>query len=109
MPHEAEKLLQDYDYDNYYINSVIISIHHKNRDYTKIIEMFNRIKRKDDYIYSQTIQSLFYSQKYFAEGLEYLIESIKANVVLNKKPYTVASAKLCKIISGSAGQKIVGK
>lgn len=61
MPHEAEKLLADYDFDNYYINSVIISIHHKNKDYSKILEMFGKIKRKDDYIYSQTIQSLFYS------------------------------------------------
>jgi hypothetical protein len=42
---------------------------------------------------------LFYSQKYFAEGLQILIESIKANLVLNKKTYTVAAAKLCKIIS----------
>jgi hypothetical protein len=34
------------------------------------------------------------------------MESIKVNLVLNKKTYTVASAKLCKIISSENKNKI---
>lgn len=52
MPYEAEKLLEGYDFDNFYINSVIISIHHKNKEYSRIIEIYGKIKRKDEYIYS---------------------------------------------------------
>jgi hypothetical protein len=40
MPLEADKLLADYDFENFYINSVIISIHHKNKDYGKILEVY---------------------------------------------------------------------
>ena len=52
MPEESEKLLTGYDFDNFYINSVIISIHHKNKDYDKILEVYRKLKSVDDYIYS---------------------------------------------------------
>jgi len=37
------------------------------------------------------------------------MQSINANVVLNKKPYTIACAKLCRIISKNSNKNGIGK